>query len=84
MAILPMKRIDIIALRKERKDVLEMLQELGCVEIIDVDREGIEKVNTQPFVNEFERDMDLAVRAKEIVERYADRKKPFLSSFLVL
>lgn len=82
MAILPMKRIDIIALRKERKDVLEMLQELGCVEIIDVDREGIEKVNTQPFVNEFERDMDLAVRAKEIVERYADRKKPFLSSFL--
>ena len=54
MAILPMKRIDIIALRKERKDVLEMLQELGCVEIIDVDREGIEKVNTQPFVNEFE------------------------------
>ncbi|NLN05243.1 MAG: V-type ATP synthase subunit I [Clostridiaceae bacterium] len=82
MAILQMKRIDIIALRKERKDVLEMLQELGCVEIIDVDREGIEKVNTQPFIDEFERDMDLAVRAKEIVERYADRKKPFLSSFL--
>lgn len=82
MAILPMKRIDIIALQKERKGVLEMLQLSGCVEIIDVDREGAQKVNTQPFIDEFQKDIEVCMHAREIVERYANRKKPFLSSFL--
>ena len=82
MAVLSMKKIDIVALQKERKPILELLQVMGVTEIIDVEREGIHKVNTQSFIDEFNKDMETALYAKELISKYVNRKKSMLSSFL--
>lgn len=57
MAVLPMKRINILAMRQERKKILELLQRRGAVEINtpDLDLESFEKMDTSSARGIFEK-----------------------------
>jgi len=80
MAKLLMKRIEIVALLKDRKEILEHLQRCGIVEFNDYQDEAIVKINTASNVSQFERSITTAIAAKEILNEYAPTKKNLLSS----
>lgn len=82
MAVLSMKKIDIVALQKDRKGLLEFLQICGVTEIIDIQSEGLVKIDTISSVNIFERNIEVANKANSILAKYSRRKQSLLSSFL--
>ncbi len=83
MAILKMQRIDIFALLKYCKDILETLQRRGVVEIENVELEDsvFFKEDTSPLQAQYSRTAATATEAREILSRYAPQKKGLLSSF---
>ena len=83
MAKMPMKRVRIVALRSERKKLLERLQILGSVEI-DGSKEiprGFDRPDTAAQAQVFRRNTELAGQALAILDRYAPEKKGLLASF---
>ena len=80
MAQLRMKRIEIIALMEDRKNIMERLQRRGIIEFSDCRDEALVKMNTVSNVSQFEKNISAAVQAKEILQEYAPPKKSFLSS----
>jgi len=80
MAKLSMKRIEIVALLKDRKKIMERLQRRGIIEFSDCQDEALIKMNTASFVSQFEKNMNAAMQAKEILDEYAPIKKSFLST----
>ncbi len=83
MAILKMQRIDIYALIKYCKEILETLQRRGVVEIENVDLEDsvFFKGDTSPLQAQYNRSAAVATEACEILTRYVPQKKGLLSSF---
>lgn len=82
MAVLQMQRINICALKKNRKAILERLQELGAMEI-DIqleDDSGYEKLDVGNSKATFEKQAQAADRALEILQQYAPEKKGMLDS----
>ena len=82
MAVLQMQRISICALKKNRKAILERLQELGAVEI-DIrleDDSGYEQLDTAGYRAAFEKQANAADQALEVLNRYAPVKSSLLSS----
>lgn len=83
MSLLRMQRINIYALIKYCKDILETLQRRGVVEIEDLDIEDsvFFKEDTSAFQAQYQSVASTAREAKEILSRYAPQKKALLSMF---
>lgn len=83
MAILPMQRIHIYALKKHRKAILETLQRKGVVEITDVALEDsvFVKENTVSSRTSYMKNASTAAQAAGVLSEYIETKKSLLSSF---
>lgn len=84
MAVLPMKRVLICGMKKDRKAVLELVQRLESVEI-DAGTEEEDEVFVQTDVSSsaqlFQKNAASAARALEILNAAAPEEKSILSSF---
>ena len=82
MAVLQMQRISICAMKKNRKAILERLQELGAMEI-DIqlpDDSGYKKMDITNSKATFEKQAQVADRALEILQEYVPEKTGMLAS----
>ena len=70
MAVLKMCKINICAMKKDRKKILELLQLKGCLEVHEEVKEDkvFEKVNTATQISLYERQAALTDNALEILE----------------
>ena len=82
MAILQMRQIDICALKKDRKAIMEKLQSMGVVEIAPMkNEEGLQRMDTQAPRQQFDRNVQLFEQALGILDTYAPQKQSLLASF---
>lgn len=83
MAVVPMERIRICALKKERKPILETLQRRGVIELCDVPEEEqvFVKTDVSESASHLTRHKMMALQALEILEQAAPEKKSMLSAF---
>ena len=83
MSMLRMQRINVYALLKYCKDILEDLQRRGVVQIENVDIEDsvFYKDDTSAVQQRYNSIASTAKEAREILLRYAPQKKGLLSSF---
>lgn len=82
MAVLQMQRISICAMKKNRKAILERLQELGAMEI-DIqleDDSGYTKKDISNSKATFEKQAQTADHALEILKQYVSEKTGLLES----
>lgn len=81
MAVLPMQRISIYALKKNRKAILELMQRRGVVEISKSELEDsvFQKTDTSSSQNLFEKSRAAAAQALEVLDQQAPEKKGMLS-----
>ncbi|MDL2219113.1 V-type ATP synthase subunit I [Ruminococcaceae bacterium OttesenSCG-928-O06] len=81
MAILPMERIHLVAMKRDRKSILEMLQRRGAVEVSDIQNEDevFTKADTATTCGLFEKNAETARSAMEILLKHTDIKKPSLA-----
>ena len=81
MAVLSMKRMDLFALKKDRKLILETLQRLGVVEISEMESSEIfSKINTDSSQLTYNKNSDVAKHALEVLEKNVPEKKGIFSS----
>ncbi|HHY83195.1 MAG TPA: V-type ATP synthase subunit I [Clostridiales bacterium] len=82
MAILPMKRIHIYALLKDRKRIMEMLQRFGTVQIEDnlEEDEIFLKKDISGEKQKVERDLTLVSQALDILESHVPEPKSILDT----
>ena len=83
MSKVPMKQIFICGLKKDRKQILELLQMEGIVEIRDFDPED-EYFKTMDVMSQkaqFDKNSNVAEQALSVLEKYAPEEKTLLSSF---
>ena len=93
MSVLPMKRVFIAALKKDRKYILESLQRLGVVEInvdaskkVFTDKDGkadnlFTQTDTSSARATFEKNVNLASQALAILDREVPIKAGMMDSF---
>lgn len=81
MAMLQMQRVNIIALKKDRKSILELLQRRGVMEVNDVFPEDsiFQRMDTSYARTGFEKNISLAKDAVDIINKYSPENKPLLS-----
>ena len=82
MAVLKMQRLGLCALKKNRKELLELLQRRG---VLDIDTDAAEdevfrKTDTSQARADFEKEIQLAEHALEILQQYVPEHKGMLSS----
>ena len=82
MAVLKMQRLGICAWKKNRKQILELLQRRG---VLDIDTDAAEdevfkKTDTSEARGDFERDIKLIEHALEILQQYVPEQKSLFSS----
>lgn len=82
MAVVPMRRVSVYGLKKDRKRVLEALQCWGAVEIKCEDRSGsgFEKLDTGNQQSQLARQIQTAEQALQVLDSYAPEKKSMFSS----
>lgn len=80
MAKLRFRKIEIIGLMKDRKAVLEYLQLKGMVEFSDVQSENLSKLNTGVSISQFDKAIQTAIQARDILQEYLPEKKPLLAA----
>ncbi len=82
MAVMQMQKISICALKKDRKAILEKLQSLGIVQTEQFikDEEGLEKMDTLNAKMDFEKQVQLAEQALEVLNTYEPEKTSMFSS----
>ena len=83
MAIVPMKKVLICGLKKDRKGTLELLQRQGVLEISNVlqEDEMFQKIDVTSSKTVFERNAIAAEQAINILDKYSPEDKGLLSSF---
>lgn len=83
MAVLQMQRISICGMKKNRKAILEQIQQLGVVEIDFGTEEysGMEVMETRAERANFENKARQAAQALDILQQYAPEKTSLFSSF---
>lgn len=85
MAILPMKHIEVIALQKDAKQIVDLLQRLGTVDVTERSSEDVtEELNlfaSGSSLNQLDKSYNMVQHAISLVEEYADVKSSLLSSF---
>ena len=82
MSVLQMQRINLCALKKNRKAILERLQETGAVEV-DIrleDDSGYVCEDVTSLRMTFEKNVRTADRALEVLQQYVPEKKGMLDS----
>lgn len=82
MSVLQMQRINLCALKKNRKAILERLQETGAVEV-DIrleDDSGYACEDVTSLRMTFEKNVRTADRALEVLQQYVPEKKGMLDS----
>ncbi len=82
MAVLSMKKINICALKKDRKSILETLQRLGIVEVSNLHENevNLQKIDTFNMRSIFEKNKNIAQNALEVLEKYEPEEKVFLGN----
>lgn len=82
MAVLQTQKIHICALKSKRKDILEDLQRLGCVQIQPGTEEDevFRRMDTASEKNVFEKRAQSAEAALKVLDEYAPEKKGMLAS----
>lgn len=82
MAVLEMQRITICALKKDRKFILEKLQNLGVLEVNHVigEDEDFKKMDTAGRRQGFEKAAASADQALEVLEKYVPEKKSMFAA----
>ena len=83
MAKMKMKTVRIIALRQDRKRLLEHLQDSALVQLTksETSREGFKRVNVSSQMQVFERNVELTKQALKILENASPEKAGMLASF---
>ncbi len=78
-----MKTVSIIALKKDRKRLLEHLQDSSLVHIRynDEAEEGFERTDTSAQLQQFEKNAALTAQALKILDKVSPDKKGLLASF---
>ncbi|MDD6847868.1 MAG: V-type ATP synthase subunit I [Oscillospiraceae bacterium] len=78
-----MKSVNIIGLKKDRKTVLEHLQDSGLIQIKKNDKsaKGFSKTDMSSQMQIFEKNVTLTEQALKAMESFAPEKKGMLSSF---
>jgi len=81
MAVLQMQRISICALKKDRKQILELLQRRGVIEVNDMLTEDsiFHKSDVSAAKNNLDKTVSFAKEAIEILDSHLDEKKSMLS-----
>lgn len=82
MAVLKMCKVNICAMKENRKRILELLQQEGCLEIEEVieQDEVFEKTNMATQISVYERNAALAENALEIMQMYSPEDKSIFAS----
>lgn len=82
MSIVQMQRINLCALNKNRKAILERLQAMGAIEIdIRLDEDiGYQKQDVSFMKSDFEKKARTADQALDVLQRYAPEKKGVFDS----
>lgn len=82
MAVLKMCKINICAMKKNRKKILELLQRKGCLEIQEQVQEDtvFGRMNTAAQVSQYDRNAALAENALSIIKEYAPQKASLFAS----
>ncbi len=81
MAVLQMQRMNLVAMKQNRKAILERLQEIGAMEI-DIQAEKLKGTSCEDVATQraaFEKWVSLADQAIEILDRYAPEDTSLLS-----
>ena len=83
MAVVPMKKVLICGLKKDRKQILELLQRQGAVEITSgLEEDSIfRKTDVSSSKTVFERNAAVAEQALSVLAEYAPEKKGLLAGF---
>ncbi|MBU4440084.1 MAG: V-type ATP synthase subunit I [Firmicutes bacterium] len=83
MAMLEMRRISLCAMKKNRKQILELLQRRGMIEVQEMIPEDsiFETIDLSSSCIVFEKTAREAVQALEILGKYIPDKKAMLASF---
>lgn len=81
MAKLRMKKIEIIAPLMDSKEIVELLQRRGVVEIYKNIDEELDRTNVAAILGEFEKFRSTAYHALDILDRYVHEKKPLTDMF---
>ncbi len=82
MAVIPMRRVDICALQKDRKGILKVVQRMGVVEINDSSPTDtiFTKTDTSAQRATFEKNVAQCAEALGILDSYVPEKKGLLSA----
>lgn len=83
MAILEMKRIELLAMLNDSKAIMDLIQQYGVVEISDYksDNENLYKLSTSTSVSQIEKQLSSVTDAMGILNQYAPAKGSMLDSF---
>lgn len=82
MAKLEMQRIQMVALHKDRKQILELLQRKGIVEMKSVELvDQSYRMDTSKQVAQFEKNANLAAQALEVLNENVPEQKSLFDSF---
>ena len=74
MSVQKMKKINICALKEDRKRILEYIQRKGCIEISKFEEDDFEKMNTATQISVFERSVVSCENALEVLSLYSEEK----------
>jgi V/A-type H+-transporting ATPase subunit I len=82
MAVLPMKKIEICAMKRDRKAILEKLQSLGMVEIQTNNEEtdDFRKMSTTSQRAKYEKRVQNTDEALQILDKYVPEEKSIFAS----
>ena len=83
MAILNMKRIEILGLQKDRKNIIEFLQRQGSVQLDEMNEESghFTSIPTASTVNQLDKYGSMVDSAVEVLDKYAPGKGGMLDTF---
>lgn len=80
MSVQKMQKINICALKEDRKSILEYIQRKGCIEISKFEEEDFEKMNTATQISVFERNVVTCENALEVLSLYSEEKTGMFDS----
>lgn len=82
MAVVPMKRLELYGLKRERKAILEYLQSRGAVEVHTPEEADdlFAKTDTSQAQLEFDQNIHLLEQAVELLDQYAPVKKSMFAA----
>ncbi|MDO5015197.1 MAG: V-type ATP synthase subunit I [Clostridia bacterium] len=83
MAILDMKKIEIVALLRDSEALIDMIQRIGKLQLVSVDSddEVLTKINSEEICNKFAEFQEKAQETLKVLDEYKPEKTSMFSSF---